>query len=270
VANVNVQYSPSENSYKSMKRLRDLSVDIPSLVIQKPLATLPEVNALVMEWVNGTNLTDIMQYSTRFSSEKEKKLLENSFENLGRTMELVHSRTLAVDANSSEFSNNLSLNMNHIENLLKNSLLKNSKLIKQAFIFLRNTPLQDLTTTWVHGDLSPTNVIITRDNKILIIDFEHSRFDSPYFDLGSFVVRSKIYFGHNPIRYSINYNNNLINKFLTGYFSLPNHKFSKEMLRYYEIFDLLQFVLNHVFSNQDYFSIQNLIALFLLRSLKAS
>jgi thiamine kinase-like enzyme len=267
VPNVNVSYAPFENSYKSMKQLCNLSKIIPSLVVQKPLIMLPEVNAVVMEWVNGTSLTEFMLYSDRFSSEKEKQRLEANFELLGRTMGFIHNQSLSLNENQPKFNDILTLNLNHLQNLLNNSYLKNSRTANHALTYLKKASFKNIATTWVHGDLSPTNVLLTQDNKIVLIDFEHSRFDSPYFDIGSFTVRASIYLGHNPLRFSHSYNNKLINKFLKGYFFSSNKHFSIEMLRYFQIFDLLQFILNHFWSSRDYLSYQNLFALFSLKSL---
>jgi thiamine kinase-like enzyme len=267
VPNVNVSFAPFENSYKYMKQMSNLTKDIPTLVAQKPLLILPEVNAVVMEWVNGTSLTEFMMYSNRFSSEKEKRVLELNFELLGRTMGLIHNQSLSLGEIPPKFNDILSLNINHIQNLLIHSYLKNSRIVKHALSYLKDASLKNETTTWIHGDLSPTNVLFTQDNRIVLIDFEHSRFDSPYFDVGSFTVRASIYLGHNPLRFSNGYNNKLINKFLKGYFLSSNQQFSIEMLRYFQIFDLLQFILNHFWSYRDYLSNQNLYALFLLESL---
>ena len=266
VPNVNVSYAPFENSYKSMKQLRSLSKIIPSLVVQKPLMMLPEVNAVVMEWVNGTSLTEFMLYSDRFSSEKEKQRLEANFELLGRTMGFIHKQSLSLN-DQPKFNDILSLNLSHLENLLLHSYLKNSRTANHALKYLKNASFKNMPTSWVHGDLSPTNVLLTQDNRIVLIDFEHSRFDSPYFDIGSFTVRASIYLGHNPLRFSLSYNNKLINKFLKGYFFSSNQQFSVEILRYFQIFDLLQFILNHFWSSRDYLSYQNLFAFFSLKSL---
>ena len=265
--NVNVSYAPFENSYKYMKHMSNLTKDIPALTAQKPLLILPEVNAVVMEWVNGTSLTDFMVYSNRFSSEKEKQRLEANFELLGRTMGFIHNQSLSLNENQPKFNDILSLNLNHLENLLSHSYLKNSRTANHAMKYLKNASFKNIATTWIHGDLSPTNVLFTQDNRIVLIDFEHSRFDSPYFDVGSFTVRASIYLGHNPLRFSQSYNNKLISKFLKGYFFSSNQKFSIEMLRYFQIFDLLQFILNHFWSSQDYLSHQNLFALFSLKRL---
>ncbi len=267
VSNVNVPFAPFENSYRSMQQLSNIAKSIPSLAVQKPLIALPEINAVVMEWVNGTSLTEFMVHSNRSSSEKEKQVLETNFELLGKTTGFIHNQSLTLGEIPTKFSTTLDLNLNHIQNLLIHSYLRNSKIAKHAFTYLKNSLLKDMTSTWIHGDLSPTNVLLTQENKIVLIDFEHSRFDSPYFDLGSFTVRASIYLGHNPLRYSNSYNNKLISKFLKGYFSSSNQQFSIEMLRYYQIFDLLQYILNHFSSSNDYLSSQNLFALFSLKRL---
>lgn len=57
---------------------------------------------------------------------------------------------------------------------------------------------------WTHGDLVHSNVLITNQNKVALLDFAESRFDSPYHDISRFTVRTLIDFGYNPLRYPQN------------------------------------------------------------------
>jgi thiamine kinase-like enzyme len=97
-------------------------------------------------------------------------------------------------------------------------------------------------TSWIHGDLIPANIIITKNGKISLIDYEHARVDSPLFDASWFYVRTMIDSGWMPHKYSNKYLYELNLAFLEGYLTTFKAEFDEKLFSIYCILNALQCV----------------------------
>jgi tRNA A-37 threonylcarbamoyl transferase component Bud32 len=263
--------NPSENEYHFLKTLNSLSSDIPQLVIPKAIMHIPEVNAVVMEFIHGNNLQGYMPLGERLSSASEKKRLEAYFKYLGNIIGLIHART--YKSNSEKPSTYMNARFNYLKNQVRYSHIgpfkkyvdKGLKCIEEGVSTLSKT---GQGITWTHGDLCHSNVLFTPyENKIALIDFAESRFDSPYHDISRFSLRTLLH-GSRPHKYSSRYLQKLNDEFIRGYINSFPYKISRDFFLLYSIFNLIQFI-SFLYKSEfsELKSLRNWYALYLLNNM---
>lgn len=266
---VDVPCNPSENEYKFLKQLNYVLSDIPQLVIPRPIARLPKINCIIMEWVDGISLQKLMPLGGRFSSEDEKRMLEAYFRNAGKAIGLIQSRTYGQNAGKAKPY--MDAKLRSIKKQVQYSYLKNySKYVERALKCIDEAiptiSWGKVGSAWTHGDFVHSNVLITNEGKIAILDLAESRFDSPYHDISRFTVRTMIDYGYVQHKYSPRYLHGLNHNFLNGYLRSFPHKISDDLLLLYDIFNLLQFI-SFLYEPclRSFLSLRDWYALFLLR-----
>ena len=269
--NVGIPDVSFTNLKKVITQFSDLCADIPQLVVPKPLVDMPEVNGIVREWVDGTSLVELMRYGSRFSTQKEREILENHFEQVGKTIGLIQNKSCSYSILSeAEQYAILKSKINSVQFLGYNPCLKKLRIVKSAFAYLRNglatAAKKNMFITWTHGDFIHSNIVFTPNDKISLIDLADSKCDSPYIDLGSFTIRTLIDYGYNPIRFNNGYLHKLNGKFLKGYFDSSEHNFSLKIFQYYQIFNLY----NYILDSRKPFSPRTCVSLILLKTLLES
>jgi serine/threonine protein kinase len=266
---VDVPCNPSGNEYKFLKQLNYVLFDIPQLVIPRPIARLPKINCIIIEWVDGISLQKLMPAGGRFGSEDEKRMLEAHFRNAGKAIGLIQSRTHGQNAGKAK--SYMDAKLRSIKKQAQHSYLKNyCKYIERALKCIDEAiptiSWGKVGSAWTHGDFVCSNILITNEGKIAILDLAESRFDSPYHDISRFTVRTIIDYGYVWHKYSSSYLHGLNHNFLNGYLSSFPHKISDDLLVLYDIFNLLQFI-SFLYEPclRSFLSLRDWYALFLLR-----
>jgi len=231
---IDVPRNPSENEYKFLKQLAILSDDIPQLVVPRPIARLTKLNGVVMECVDGISLEKLMPLGRRFSSQGEKRRLEAYFRNVGKVIGLIQARTYSP--NASKAKRYMDTKLRRVQKQIWHSHLKKSKHVKRALMCIYEAistiSLGKIGSAWTHGDFVHSNILITDEDKIAILDLAESRFDSPYHDITRFTVRTMIDYGYLQLKYSPHYLHRLNHNFLNGYLRSFPHKISDGLLYY--------------------------------------
>lgn len=240
---VDLATNPTENSYNFLVYLNRIVSDNPHIAIPKQIAILPELNGIVKEWVDGDSLQELMRRGGRFAPKEKRRILEAHFRNIGEAIGFLHLKTYDQSRCSAK------LHMDRkLENLCKSikQLRFNlySKQLRRALEYVKQTNSKIswnlVGTSWVHGDFVHSNILVTNQGRIGILDFSDSRFDSPLFDISRFMVRTIIDFGYMPNRFSKQYLLELNESFLQGYSSLFGKEISNDLLMFYSIFNIIQ------------------------------
>jgi thiamine kinase-like enzyme len=265
--NLDTDVSSSKNDYNFLNQLSKYCFNISDLLIPRVIMHLPEINCIVMESEDGLSLKEHILLNSRSSSKKEWNKIEVYYMKVGRVIGLIQTRTYKQTSDNST-----------------SYLIKKLERIKTQIKYLRIVPLQqyfrpalryieevsvsrDLGIAWTHGDLNPGNILINNQDKVVLLDFAESRFDSPYYDISSFTVRTLIDYGYNPLRYSSYHLQRLNYNFLKGYSSSFPHKISDKIFNYYSILQLIQY--NSLLYKSRIFSLvspRDLYALLVLRN----
>ena len=245
IQSTDVACNPSENAYKHLEKLSHVLPAIPMLEIQQPFIILPKINGIATAWMPGTTLQDLMNSGHRFATESDKRQLAEHFKNVGMLLGSLKACTHDANVHIAEYY--LKLKLHLLANEIHRSILKNSKIVKRALKslkeFLQTFSWTKLDCYFTHGDFVHSNIIITKNNKIAIVDFAESRMDSHYHDLTRFTVRTMLDYGYNSLKYSQNDLNKLNECFLMGYLQTFPEKFSSsdELFHFYRTFNALQF-----------------------------
>lgn len=242
---IDLPCNPSDNSYNFLSYLSEITSNNSCIVIPKPLARLPELNGVAKEWVEGTNLRELMRLGGLFVSKESRRTLKTHFRKVGEAMGFLHLKTYDQNRHIAKLHMNRKLeNMSKsIEHLRLNY---NSRYIKQGLEYLKqiNSTISwsNIGTSWVHGDFVHSNVLVTDQGQIAILDFSDSRFDFPLFDVSRFMVRTLIDFGYMQHKFSNHFLLELNTSFFQGYLSLFGKKISNDLLLLYSIFNIIQFI----------------------------
>lgn len=267
-------HNPSENVYNSLLKLAQLNarVPVPKLVIPRPIAKLPEMNGVIMEYVDGTTFDTYMRASFKRQSyfKKRRQILTEYFRSAGELIGLIHAETSKPDVANAKFY--FESKMEAIKSKIRKSHFNNLKIFRETLMLLNEVAS---TISWkrnscslIHGDFVHNNLIITADGKIAIIDWAESRLDSPYHDLSRFTVRTILDYGDNP-KCRSNFLTDLNHNFLNSYFCAHKKlKANNELYCFYCIFNTLQFISFLCEGLRNYLSCafikRDLFALFLL------
>jgi tRNA A-37 threonylcarbamoyl transferase component Bud32 len=259
--------NPSENSYNFLMHLCKISSDNSEIVIPKPIAILPELNGLAKEWLVGDSLRELMRLSGRFSSNGSRRILEAHFRNVGEAIGFLHSKTYDQSRCSAKLHMDRKLEnlSKSIEQLRFNIYLKH---IKRAVEYVKQTnsniSWNRVGTSWVHGDFVHSNILVTAQGQIGILDFSDSRFDSPLFDVSRFMLRTIIDFGYMPNKFSKQSLLELNRSFLRGYLSLFGKEIPEDLFMLYSIFNLIQFI-SPAYTSDVHLFLRNNYSLILLK-----
>lgn len=265
-----INRNPSRNEYEFLRQLNLLLSDVPWITIPKPIMLLPKQNGFAMDAVYGTDLHKLTSlYGGRFTSQKQK--LKMYYKNVGKAIGLIQAMTYKPASNKAELYINMEL-----DRILKKQIRSAPRIylnyIKQAINCVKEAILtfswENVGIAWTHGDFVHSNIKISEQNRVGIIDFSESRFDSPYFDLSRFTLRTLLNYSPFRIKYSSCFLNELNNDFLKGYELNSVIEFDESLYNIYTIFILLReidFLFN---TNLRYFlSPKNWYGLLLLRRL---
>jgi RIO-like serine/threonine protein kinase len=243
---IDVDVPSSENESIFLEQLSQYCFDIRDVVIPRPIAYLPEVNGVVREYVDGVNLQKLMSLYGRFSSKNEKRRLIVYFMKVGRVIGLIHARTYKSNTDKPKFYLNAKLeriksqlHYSHLGPPLQQYVDDALKCIKDGISVLSS---KNCGIVWTHGEFIHSNILITNQHKVALLDFAESRFDSPYHDISRFIVRTLIDYGYNPLRYSTKYLLKLNHVFLKSYLSSFPYRIHDEVLHLYYIFQIIQFI----------------------------
>lgn len=257
---IDTTVNPSDNAYLFLTLFYDLSSEITQLVMPKPIMKLTTINGYVREWVEGVTLNSILKISSDFRNEK----IINYFKNVGSVIGNFHNKTYCPNAESAESYTILKLKKTRNE--ISNSYLKRSKLINQVMNHLEEEistiSWKNVGLTLTHGDFVHSNILITANGDLSLIDCAESRFDLPYQDVSRFIVRTKIDYGGKPIKHNTKCIDELNRNFLNSYLNSTNYKFSYDIFYYFYIFNIVQFLsiinnrgFNSFFSYRDWYSL---------------
>lgn len=233
----------SGNSYDSLVYLDKAVPKNSKITIPSPILEFPEVGGFAREWIAGDCLLDFMPMGKRSASEQDHSRLKKQFREVGEAIGILHAKTFDPKRNVAQkpikkYTENLS---NWFSKFKINPYLISTR---RALNFVKkqnsNIEWNSVGTSWVHGDLIPANIILTGNGETSIIDMEHSKFDSPMFDISWFMVRTSIDYGWRAHLYSIKFMNELNTQFLQGYISEFREGFNEQLYMLYAVLNILQ------------------------------
>jgi thiamine kinase-like enzyme len=240
--NIGISKNLAENEYKNLETIHKLSGTIHNLVIPKPLKLLRNQNGIIMENVDAASLREVMHGNNWLNSESRSKKLKPIFGDIGRILGTLQLNTYSSDCSIDK--KKFVIDLRTIETLTRNSFIRRTpRVIKQALVRINDAistvDWAKIGLVWVHGDLIPSNILVTRNGKIGLIDFDKSRFGSPYHDISHFVVRTLLDFSYN-FKYSSKCIGKLNQNFLTEYIRSFPYKLKDNLFWLYCSFNTLQ------------------------------
>ncbi len=230
--------------YSSMERIYDLFRDQEGngLHCIPPQTYLPEINAIVMDYVEGKSLyhssLTLSQLLRPGASANARKLLYNT----GRWLRRFHSLPLGEVPAERQYgpADSVKALCAEAEKLNTFGISLDSFPDWQKALNILNR-LSDEKRVWVHGDFHMRNTLVINGEGILCFDTAFERTDSPYYDMGTFIAdlksrRSRILrWGLLPSDHETRV---LSNAFLSGYFQ--SEQWDVRLLLLYEGKFLLQ------------------------------
>ncbi len=206
----------------------------PILHTLRPVAYLPEINAIVMDFSDGARMNDYITIRHLLSF----KGLHQSQRIMNHTGQWLRSLHKMPRHNMSD------MNLFSTSDIFQELLNKIDKLHDLGVDIYRDIGEKTLTIlkhvshdihVWNHGDFISGNMLVFADDSVLGLDVVMERVDSPYYDLGRFVGDLKtrrstiLRLGRLP---SPKLMNTLRDAFLTGYFK--GEQYNKLLLAIYE------------------------------------
>lgn len=144
---------------KLLQELHQKGMFVPKVIVY-------DSNYLLLEKVEGQTLNNI------------EELTENTYNKLGQTLRKLHSITIEEDSNSFE---------RYIRKETKKVLVSNvSAEIKE---FVSNIKFDFSRKHLIHCDPARSNIILTPNNSICLIDFEWSEYGDPLYDIAVFEIK---------------------------------------------------------------------------------
>lgn len=196
----------NDTSFKKEKIINELfhgNINIPELLFISE-KNLTERVCLIYEFIDGVSMQEIAAKRGRFEDDIIVKAAESAA--------YIHS----CDAGDyDEFNNDYPPFLTWYDLFLDNDIVAErigkdiskrvKKLIENKY---KDLKIIDKYISFIHSDFRPANMIIDRDNKVWIVDWEFSGFGHSLADIGQF------------FRYSECFEQSQINKFETVYNSL--------------------------------------------------
>jgi tRNA A-37 threonylcarbamoyl transferase component Bud32 len=160
---------------------------VPECSVPKPILVVPEIEAYLMEFVEGSLLMDSFRYTRFFSPADGYRKLLHDMERCGKWLRYFHEFTGIQSAGSDSLENIIERAEHRLE-LIEESgdkrIPTTFRKAVSAFIDgqVRKIVSNDIYVTGRHGDFTPFN-IITGHNEITVIDFLGYKKDPPCVDL---------------------------------------------------------------------------------------
>ncbi|GAB4571226.1 MAG: hypothetical protein Kow0077_07380 [Anaerolineae bacterium] len=159
------------------------------LAAVRPEAYLPEINAVIMEFVPGPTLYDRLIAPRHLLSSRGRKRALNAVRSAGRWLGWLH--TLQVTDRPGERIKGVRFALHELQ--------REAQQLKSAGIVLEELPhwetamrvfegIEDDTLVWSHGDFHMRNVFVLPDDSILGFDTALDFLDHPCVDIGKFFV----------------------------------------------------------------------------------
>lgn len=236
-------WQKSGNSYDSIVYLDKIIPENSKIAVPAPILNFPELKGFAREWIAGDCLLDFMHLAERSASDEDHSKLKEQFRNIGEAIGILHTKTYDARGNISQKPTNQYItNLSNWFSRFKINPYTRSIRAALNFAKIQSATIDwdNVSTSWVHGDLIPANIILTKNNKISIIDMEHSKFDSPMYDVSWFMVRTLIDNGYRTHKYSTKYLNELNSQFLQGYLTEFKEDFNQQIFMLYSVLNILQ------------------------------
>ncbi len=225
----------------------------PFLCVLSPIAYLPDINAVVMNFSDGKRINDFItpRYLLTAGGRRRTKLM---MRHAGQWLRCFHNMLLddAPVKNSFGSSDIFQALLDQVDNLCVFGVDLKGPLWDQTLTTIEQ--INHNEQVWSHGDFCTGNLLVFPDQCVLGLDVVMDRIDSPYYDLGRFVGdlktrRSSILrFGLLPPPGIIN---SLRDAFLTGYFD--SEQYAKLPLALYEgYFIFREWVDNLIWARDTY------------------
>lgn len=241
----------AEESYGVLVKLYDSFSEDDNLGIIKPVCYIPKLGALVTEEVPGTLLGKII-YRYVFSLNKfipyGKKRVAEILSKCGEWL----AKLQEISASDKELSGieldflsdgNIRKDLFRLEEIDVN---KNTIEILRDYLFKHLPFVKKLSQKAVgcHVDFSPRNIIIGKNNKITLLDFEKFSYRWPYDNLAIFMVyldsfRKYLLVDKNKLE-------NLKEFFLKGYKNKTQHNIDEKVLHFFYARYMLIMVANEL------------------------
>jgi aminoglycoside phosphotransferase (APT) family kinase protein len=176
-----------QREYESMARVYEHFAPQTDLLALRPLAYVPAVNAVVMEYAAGTALYDACATPSHLLTPAQRNYARRMMGRAGAWLRHLH--TLPLDGAPPERifgpADSWRALLHELDRLQARRIrLDDLRARIQA-------SLSDLTPdqrVWTHGDFHMRNVLIQPGDRLLGFDTALERIDSPYADLGKFVA----------------------------------------------------------------------------------
>jgi tRNA A-37 threonylcarbamoyl transferase component Bud32 len=256
----------SKESFSTLSYLRSAFPQNSKLAVPTPYVEFCKYSGFAREWVEGDCLVNFMPLGRWYASKDSHQKLKSHFRDVGEAIGTLHFKTYdptrcVAEESVKQYIENLSGWFKKFRfNIYSRAISSAMKFLKQAESEIR---WDQVGTSWVHGDLIPANIIITKNGKASLIDYEHSHFDSPLFDTSWFVVRTMIDSGWMPHKYSNRFLNELNLAFISGYKQTFKVNFDEKLFRLYCILNTLQCLYVEYNTSVAVFFRNNYAALFL-------
>lgn len=158
----------------------------------QPHAYIPQINAVVMDWVSGKTLYKKCFSICLLSSRRGVRQAEQLFFLTGQWLRKFHEISMI-----NKPSNELIAQSDPVDKLIERvDDLKNCgvipfspDLLEKIISILRRVNIGH--RRWIHSDFHLQNVLVLSNGKVLAIDTAMSMFDSPLYDLGKFLANLK-------------------------------------------------------------------------------
>ncbi|NPV65558.1 MAG: phosphotransferase [Anaerolineae bacterium] len=183
-----------QHEYESLLRVyrHFLRQDDPHLRAVHPEAYLPDINALIMDFVPGQPLYDNNLSPRHLLSRQGMKQAMHMLQRCGKWLHWLHE--LPVDNAPADRcfgpADSLAILLEHVQQLRACGVdLESWPLWQPTLTALQQ--VSDDRQVWVHGDLHARNFFLLPDQSVVSMDTALDRLDSPYYDLGKLVADLK-------------------------------------------------------------------------------
>ena len=162
-------------AYENIKKLYENGISVPK-PIEFGLCNNEQYAYMVLEWINGISIEELIK------SSKENEVMQLGI-NTGQ--ELKHLHSINADTNSALLLDNKDKIRKKKEKFLSLNLIDET--ISSVFDYLEHSQsmLQDNTSSIIHGDVHPGNIILNQDNKQFFIDLDVCKNGASWYDLAS-------------------------------------------------------------------------------------
>ncbi len=180
-----------QREYESLLRVYQhfLQQDDPHLRAVYPEAYLPDINALIMDFVPGQPLYDNNLSPRHLLSRQGMNEAMSMLQRCGKWLRWLHE--LPVDDAPADRCfgpvDSLAILLEHVRQLRAWGVeLESWPLWQPTLAALQQ--VNDNHYVWVHGDLHARNFFLLPDQSVVSMDTALDRLDSPYYDLGKLVA----------------------------------------------------------------------------------